>query len=243
MPRVQAARLRQLDAAAQAKVAAVEKELARLPTRQDLNDAQKMTEETRLQEELAAAREEQIEAYRTLRNTSPAYRLMLGKDFQPVKPDALQAWVKGQNALLLQYFFEDKNGYVFIIDPTGGLRIVSLEVSEALAKDLGTEAGPLTAAHLKAVLSMDGRDLPARLAQADDDQGLTQRLAALWKLLIPEDCQNALATGKYQQLIVVPDGALANLPLMRWLSNRGTSRFICWMLARRLSKPLRRLCS
>jgi CHAT domain-containing protein len=38
------------------------------------------------------------------------------------------------------------------------------------------------------------------------------RLAALWRLLIPEAQRTALATGKYEHLIVIPDGGLVNLP-------------------------------
>ncbi len=45
-----------------------------------------------------------------------------------------------------------------------------------------------------------------------DRTGVTQELAALWRLLIPAEEREALQNGKYKRLIVVPDGWLGRLP-------------------------------
>src|SRR5262249_10682083 len=90
--------------------------------------------------------------------------------------------------------------------------IVKLETTKDQAETLGADPGPVTAKQMKAALTIDGQDLPQRMATAEKDNALATRLAALWKFLIPESQREALTTGKYDLLIVVPDGALVNLP-------------------------------
>jgi CHAT domain-containing protein len=211
LPADQAKQLKDRDTAAQANVASLEKQLEILPKRQDYTDAQKKSEEQRLTEALKAAREEQVATYRDIRNASPAYRLMVGQDFKPIALDTLHHWVQDQHALLLQYFLGDEGGYLFILGD-GQPQIVKLETNEEQAKELGTEVGPLTAKRLKAALTIEGQELPLKVAQVEKDLAVTQRLAALWKLLIPEAQREALTNAKYQRLILVPDGALVNLP-------------------------------
>ena len=47
---------------------------------------------------------------------------------------------------------------------------------------------------------------PGTAAQA------TARLAALWKILVPEDIRKLATGGTFSQLVIVPDGPLALLP-------------------------------
>jgi CHAT domain-containing protein/predicted negative regulator of RcsB-dependent stress response len=210
----EAKRLRERDTSARAEVASLEKQLEILPERQDYSAAQKQSEYARLTAALTAARERAIEAYRDVRNASPAYRLMVGQDFKPVALDQLQGWVTEQDALFLQYFLGDEAGYLFIVPADGEARVVKLEISAEHSQDLGTEAGPLTAERMKAALLIEGQELPQRIAdkQGHADPLFTSRLAALWKLLIPAAEREALTGDKYQRLIVVPDSAMANLP-------------------------------
>jgi CHAT domain-containing protein/Tfp pilus assembly protein PilF len=212
LPPDEAKKLHDREAAAMSLVADLEKQLKVLTQRADFTAEQKKVEEAKLTERLAAAREEQIAAYRDIRNASPAYRLMVGKDFKPVGLLQLHVWVESQNALLLQYFLGDDAGYLFIIPADGPAQLVKLEVSADQAKDLGIDQGPLTAKRAKSALTLGDQDLPQRMAAAGKDPALTGRLAALWKLLIPEAQRAALTSGKYERLILVPDGALVNLP-------------------------------
>src|SRR5262249_32896711 len=64
LPTAEAKQLTDRDISARAKVASLEQQLDVLPKRQDLNDDQKRVEEKRLNEALAAARQEQIDTYR-----------------------------------------------------------------------------------------------------------------------------------------------------------------------------------
>jgi CHAT domain-containing protein/Tfp pilus assembly protein PilF len=238
LPPEQAAQLQQRENAAKAKLAALESQLDVLPKRNDLTEAQKKEEELRLVEQTKTAREEEVEAYRDIRNASPACRLMLGKDFKPVSLDELQTWVKDQNALLLQYSLGDKDGFLFVINGDEKPQLVKLEITKEQAEELNAgghaagnapnekgktessksktnevlDPGPLTAARAKLALTIDGQDLPQRLSQPDNDETLNARLAALWKVLIPDAQREALINGKYKRLILVPDGALVNLP-------------------------------
>jgi CHAT domain-containing protein/Tfp pilus assembly protein PilF len=224
LPVNQATGLKQHESAAQAKVAALEKQLEVLPRRNDFTDAQKKTAEASLVNQLKAAREEQIDSYRDIRNASPACRLMAGKDFKPVPLEVLQAWTKDQSGLLLQYFLGDKAGYLLVISGDETPQLLKLEITKQQAaelsiddkdaKDSAPASGtlPLTAQRAKAALTLDGQDLPLKLSQAEKSKALVERLAALWTLLIPPAQREALIKGKYKRLILVPDGALVNLP-------------------------------
>jgi tetratricopeptide (TPR) repeat protein len=212
LPVAEAKQLNDRDIAARAAVAALEQQSEVLPKRKDLNEAQRRDEGTRLQQALTAAQQEQIDAYRAIRNASPAYQLMLGEDFKPVATTVLQNWVKQQNALLLQYFLGKDAGFLFVIAPDAPPQIVKLEITKDQADSLGAEPGPVAAKQMKAALTIDGQDLPQRMTTAEKDDALTTRLAALWKFLIPEAQRESLTTGKYDRLIIVPDGALVNLP-------------------------------
>jgi len=221
----EATRLRVRETAAKAKVASLESELDVLPKRTDFTEVEKKAEERRLTQQLSVARNEQVEAYRDIRNASPACRLMVGQDFKPVSLEQLQAWVKEQDALLLQYFLGDKDGYLFITSGDEQAQLVKLEITKQQAEELrvGThdstnsstgelDAGPLTAKRAKAALTLGGQDLPQALSQPDIDRAVIARLAALWKLLIPEGQREALISGKYKRLILILDAALVNLP-------------------------------
>src|SRR5262249_52440308 len=139
IPAAEAKQLTDRDISARAKVASLEQQLDVLPKRQDLNDDQKRLEEKRLNELLAAARQAQIDAYRAIRDASPAYRLMLDNDFKPIELVVLQDWATKQNALFLQYFVGEDVGYLVVISPNAKPQIVKLEITDEQASEFGGE--------------------------------------------------------------------------------------------------------
>jgi CHAT domain-containing protein/Tfp pilus assembly protein PilF len=214
VPPEQAKQLRDRERAAQLAVATLEQELKSLVSQSKLSDAEKQAEEQRLTTALAAARGEVIEAYRAIRNASPGYRTVAGQDFKSVGVEQLQPWLQQRNALLLQYFFGVDGGYLFVIPPDGSPRIVRLNISKRIAKQLRCEEGPLTRERLDVVLHIGGKPVNEAIADQDEESNarLHDRLALLWELLVPARQREELVSGKYQRLIVVPDAGLENLP-------------------------------
>ena len=160
---------------------------------------------------LAAAQDEQIAAYRAIRNASPVYQSTVTQDFKPVELSAVSAWVKQQHALLLQYFLGDEGGYLFVLAADREPQVVKLEITKEQADELGIDAAA-TEKQIHSALTLKGQDITQRMSTAENDDAVIARLAALWKLLIPAPQRETLLAGKYDRLIVIPDGALVNLP-------------------------------
>ena len=59
--------------------------------------------------------------------------------------------------LLLAYLFGEEGGYLLVVGPREA-RLVKIELDAAAAKALGVDAGPLTAARLKAALANEQND-------------------------------------------------------------------------------------
>ena len=85
-------------------------------------------------------------------------------------------------------------------------------MSEQQAGILGIGAGPLTKKLLGELVNREKGGLTARLRHPDLSSETVSQLAVLWDLLIPADVREGILAGKYDQLIVVPDGSLAKLP-------------------------------
>jgi CHAT domain-containing protein len=219
VPPREAGLLRQRESATRAYASMVQKQLDALEE-QKLPDAQKNAERSRLEQQLLAARDEEIAVYREIRNASIAYRLMVGQDFQPVTMKQLVSWTADEKSLLLQYSLGDENSYLFVIG-NGTARAVKLQLTTDEAKSVGTDAGPLTHERAKAATTLNGQELPQRLAAAQKDAAVTERLAALWKVLIPEAEREGLLSGQYKRLILIPDGPLVNLPFDTLVVERG----------------------
>ena len=65
---------------------------------------------------LLEPRQDVAEAYRAIRNASPAYKLSIGRDFTPVTLRRLQRWVRQQDAVYLQYMVHETTpSYVLVI--------------------------------------------------------------------------------------------------------------------------------
>jgi tetratricopeptide (TPR) repeat protein len=223
----EATALRRRDADAKTRVASLERQLEVLKIQGGLAESDRERREADLNANLNAARDELVAVYRDVRNASPAYRLSVNREFKPVSLEDLQADAQRQRALLLHYLIGEEKSFVLVVPPEGQPRLVNLQTSQELATDLGIEAGELTAERVAAALRIGERTLPQVLSRPDGvysaPRGLTRpeprssreakaRLAALWRLLVPEAEREALAAGTYRRWIVVPDASLAGLP-------------------------------
>jgi hypothetical protein len=149
----------------------------------------------------------------------------VGKEFLPVKLDEIQQRLAGQDGLVLEYVLGKKAGYLFVIPAVGGSpRIVELEIDEEQAQLLGVQAGPLTTQRMKEVLSAgDEQSILRTLGDPKQSNQATDKLAVLWRVLVPEAEGKALIDGSVKQLIVLPDGMLALLPFETLVVRSGTS--------------------
>jgi CHAT domain-containing protein len=214
IPVAEAQRLREREREALGLVASLEKQLEGILTRDDLTSDGRRELRQSLSDKLAAARSAVVEAYAAIRNASPVYRQMIGKDFKPSSLADVQQRLVGADGLFLEYFLTDEAGYVVIVPAFGGkARFESLTVSKEQAARLGIEAGPLTGTRMRSILSNDaGTGLLEELRDASKAEATADRLAVLWNVLVPAAEQKLLVEGKLRRLIVIPDAALAAFP-------------------------------
>lgn len=214
LPADQVAALRRREQDARTQIAAVEKQLDLLVQQKDLSDDQRQQRQEPLLVQLAAARRDYLAAYGDVRNASPAYRLTTRKDRQPIGLAELQKWVGQQAGLLLEYHLGSEQGHVLVVPAAGTApHVEKLHLSPEQAAVLGTEPGPLTAGKMLQILCNDqDTGLLQRLNREQTADQETNRLAALWQVLVPASERAALTAGELKRLLVLPDGPLAWLP-------------------------------
>ena len=197
-------RLQTEESELQSKVAGLEAQLRSA----DIDAQQRV----KFEADLAAAREALYDHFRAARATSPVYRTLLASNSGPLRLSQLRSRIVGADGLLLVYLIGKNGGYCISIGPKDA-RLSALVVDEAAAKQLRVDPGPLSAARLRAIL-MDatGAGVVQQLADPKAALQATDRLHALWEVLLPEADRRTLLDGSTKRLVVVPDGPLALLP-------------------------------
>ncbi len=205
--------LKEREFQARARVTKLGRELDLVADRQGLSREERERERRRLEAELDTAREQALETYRDIRTASPAYRLSVDQNREPVALDALQKWI-GPDALLLEYVTGSDASYVVAVPGDGSpARIEPLSASDEQGPKLGVEPGVLAARALRRIL--EGANEAGVLGLLSDRAHAVEaepRLAALWEVLVPAPEREAMLAGKIRRLLVVPDGALGLLP-------------------------------
>lgn len=201
--------LRSRQMAARERLATLERQLSA--------SAASTVEETQRRDLLAKLRDAQQEvadAYRQIRTASPAYRLVIGRDFRPTPLSKIQEWVAQQESLVLEYHITESAGFLFVVPPTGDAQVVRLAVTEEQATRLHLAAGPVTAVSLRTLLTVGDRGLFQQLSSPESaaSADVTLRLASLWEILIPESVRGELTNGKLKRLFVIPHGQLSLIP-------------------------------
>jgi len=214
VPRDQAEELRRREAAARALVSELDKQLSLFAQRRDVSGEQRKQQVDLLRQRLVQARGDYVDAYRDIRNASPAYRLSLSKDRKPVTLVALRDWAAANESLMLEYMVGDAQSFVLVVPPAGGqARIEPLTITADQAAKLGIDAGPLTSVRLQSVLSNPKENgVLQRISTPASDHAAVDQLALLWEVLVPEPERKAIQAGEPKRLIVLPDGPLALLP-------------------------------
>ena len=214
IPSDQAEALRRRETEARALVSQLKKKLSLLDQRRDLSLEQRKQQAEPLRQRLVQAQQDYVDAYRDIRNASPAYRLSVAKDRKPVTLPVPRDWAASQQALVLEYMVGDEQSFVLVVPPVGDqARIESLTFKADQAAKLGIEAGPLTTSRLQSLLSNPkSSGILQRISTPASDPSAVDQLAALWEVLVPASERQTIQEGKLKRLIVLPDGPLALLP-------------------------------
>ena len=146
------------------------------------------------------------------RNASPVYRNLVSTGLGPPRLSQVQRRLIA-DGMLLVYILGEKESFVLAAG-RGSVRVTKLAVSQDEAKALGVQTGPLTAERLQSILIGAKNDgVVTRLAEPSvPAEDLASKLAALWRVLVPESEREAIVSGKVKCLLIVPDGPLALLP-------------------------------
>jgi CHAT domain-containing protein len=230
LPAAEAAQLRANDYQARVKLDALERQLQAAQARKQPSE----TQQWRAKRD--DARQALIEAHREARNASTAYKLAVRADFSAAALSDVIAELSASNELLLSYTLGKRHSYVIAADGNHEPTFEELVVEDSDAQLLQISPGPLTAASCRALIQ-GGRGQPALAGIArgldlegdEPDVASANRLAALWRILVPAGLRDALVTGAYQGLVVVPDGSLSIMPFeMLVVGNdaRGAPRYL-----------------
>ncbi|MDR3636244.1 MAG: CHAT domain-containing protein [Isosphaeraceae bacterium] len=161
--------------------------------------------------ELAQARADLVALDRDIQGLSQSYRRVLSTGGQVATLADVQKRLLREGDLLLSYVIGMEHALVFAVTRESS-RVAPLELSAEQAKSLGVDPGPLTAPRLLSVLAReDGQSVFDRLTNPKAAVP-TAELFALWQALIPAAERSALVEGKYQRLVIVPNGPLSRLP-------------------------------
>lgn len=165
-----------------------------------------------LETALGKARAELYEYYRDQRSSNPVYRNLLSTGGGPPRVSLLRRQLLGSDGLLLVYMLGQEGGYVVAVGPKEA-KVEKLVVDASAAEALGIEPGPLTAERLSgALLGKKNDGVLQQLRRPGLGVRTIDKLAALWRTLVPEPQQKSLTDGSVKRLVVVPDAQLALLP-------------------------------
>ena len=173
-----------------------------------------------LRDSLSAADLEYRTAYREIKNASPLWREMLTRGGSPITPQLIQEALLGADEVLALYDVGVERSFLFLVPPEGDLLAFELTVPDSLSEVLGLEPGPLTDIALTSMIHPDTASaattvLPTSPSTRSIEIGVqrwttTDRLRALHSVLLPEEVWAAVESA--ERIVVVPDGALHQLP-------------------------------
>jgi len=223
VPAEEAQELRERESEAQQNVAQIERQMEIARIDKNVTDEKREAVLQLFERELQIAREELIAAGVAIRNASPAYRQMVGQNFQPARVSQIQTELVGTGGLMLEYLLGDDAGYVIVIPAMdGNIQIEPLVVTKEQSEILKITAGPLTAARLRSALATeDGTGVLQLLRKPDAPKQLIDRLAVLYQVLIPENERKLLSSGKLEHWTIIPDATLAAFPFETLVVEKG----------------------
>jgi CHAT domain-containing protein/tetratricopeptide (TPR) repeat protein len=214
VPDDQAETLRRREAEAQALVAKLTRQIETIDALAGLAADERQQRRRQLEASLAEVRQQAYSVYRDMRSLSPAYRLAAGQRFEPIGLEPLQDWLAREDAVLLEYVLNREARYLFVVPPEGKPWVQRLGTARRTPSLLlGTAPQSPAGCPVREAMRMGDEELLAVLSRPKHPPEVTERLALLGELLLPDSVRKAILTDGVKRLIVVPDGPLSLLPL------------------------------
>jgi CHAT domain-containing protein len=175
-----------------------------------------------LSRQLDAAQNEYARVWSDIRSASPYYRQQLsGKSGKLGSLDGLRQELAKLRSVMLFYYAGAKKSFLLVIDPDEKeVPVVPLEVPAALADSMSVKPGPVTRAALVQLVSQyladvrdrsGGRGL-AGVVHSEKGVAAAQQGTSLADVLVPRSVRSIIEHRAPQSVIIVPDGALHELP-------------------------------
>ncbi len=186
----------------------------------------------KLAAELDRVESSYAQVWSEIRNASPYYRQQLARDAKLGTLELVREQLAKLNSVMLFYYVGAKKSYLLVIDPAEHVpEVVSLEVDLPLAEAMSIKAGPLTRPEIVKLVNAylaDVRDRAGGRGLSGIVHSKEGVLAAdqgtlLSEVLIPRSVRNRIARSAPKSVIIVPDGALHELPFESLLLEREPS--------------------
>ncbi len=166
-----------------------------------------------LHEALRDARAELYKFQRDLRSSSPVYRQAVSIQAKAPSLAEVQQQLVPEKTILLSYHLGSTQSFVLAIRATDA-RLLELKLADDEARRFGLAAGPLTRDRVdKMLLGETEGAVLANLSRRGSIDDLLPKLHALWQVLVPQELREEICDGGLERLVIVPDGALALLPM------------------------------
>ena len=222
--------LSERQAAAQARLAEVQKQISVLQTA-TASQRSALPDLSSLLAERDRAEREVREVEDEIRSESLLWKRS-GRA-EPISLSSAQSRLVPRDGLILLYEIGPHRSFVIVIPEWGQEATVQpLAIAARTAAELGIPSGPLTREKLDHVLLGTGDragllqmlgENPARRPGGPESGGkaLAQGLHGLWKVLVPAPVWQQVTAKPRSQVLVVPDGLLHRLPLEALITRRG----------------------
>ena len=195
--------------ATRAEVAEWQARAAAARERTDLEAGERRTAVAEADRELARASAAFRLAHEEIRNASALWRGASGG--APIDLDTARREVLGERELLLSYAIGPEESWLLVVPKEPApVQAFALTVTGSDAAHFGIPAGPLTASALDDALFGIAGIVPAISAPPVAGEGAAEGLSLLYRMLVPEAAQKAIAGAR--EIVLVPDGSLFRLP-------------------------------
>ena len=190
----------------------------------------------RLAKQLAAAEDQFAQAWTDIRNASPYYREQLAHGARIGSLATVRQTLARRGGLLLFYYLGAKQSFLLVIgDERTPVEVVALEIPQPLADGLHVAAGPLTRAAMVPLVSQYLADLRDRAGGrglsgiVHSPKGIiaSEQGTQLAEVVLPRAVRKRIQERNPRQVVIVPDGALHEIPFESLLVEGGaTPRYL-----------------
>ncbi|MCA9262407.1 MAG: CHAT domain-containing protein [Planctomycetales bacterium] len=173
-------------------------------------------------QQLIQTRRQWYDVWKEIRNASPLYRERLATARER-SWDLTKAhdYLRETNQLCLFYMFDQRQGYLVVWDgDPSAISVYPLEIPAKAALFLHVPAGAITREMMQSIVGQYLRELRNReggrglagIVTGNDVESGTDAGVALARVLIPDEVRKRIQSARPQGIVIVPDGALHQLP-------------------------------